>query len=136
MRKLLLSAFLFLTSFCAFAQSKEAQIIALEKHWTLLLEKNDTVSLKKIWADNYVVNNAAGKIVSVNDILKIMRSGHVFPKVERNIEKITFNEDLAIVMGGEIEFGKNGEKKIRRFTNIWKSTPKGWRLIARQATGG
>lgn len=124
-------------SIAVFAQSadRETEIRNLEKHWTMLLEKNDTTALKKIWSEDYLVNNAKGKIVTVRHILDIIKSGHVFPKVERNIERISFSSDMAVVMGAETEYGKDGSKINRRFTNLWISTPTGWRLLARQATG-
>ncbi len=128
---------IFLTSHYVFSQNtqKENEIRELEKEWTMLLEKVDTTALKSIWTENYVVNNAAGRIVTVSDILALLQSGHIFPKVDRYIEKITFNNDLAVVMGREIEHGKDGDEKNRRFTNIWIQTKDGWKLVARQATG-
>lgn len=114
--------------------SKEATLLKLEKEWTMLLDKGDTSALKNIWTENYVVNNAAGKIVSVKDILNLMKSGHIFPKVERQVEKITFNGPLAIVMGSEVQYSNDGTEKQRRFTNVWTETKDGWKLVARQAT--
>lgn len=136
--KLFLSLFsiLFLSSkLMAQTQTKEQEIRKLEKEWTLLLDKNDTTALKSIWTENYVVNNAMGKIVSVKDILALIKNGHVFPKVDRIVEKITFQDNLAIVMGNEKEYGKDGKIKNRRFTNIWVTKKGGWKLVARQATG-
>jgi len=114
---------------------QEKEIRRLEKHWTALLDKNDTTALKAIWTENYVVNNAMGKIVTVRDILNLIKSGHKFPKVERQVEKITFNDNIAVVMGSEIEYGKDGSRKNRRFTNVWIDANRQWKLIARQATG-
>lgn len=118
-----------------FCQDRKNVILELEKKWTQLLESNDTTALKEIWSDDYVVNNAAGKIVNVRNILNLIKSGHQFPKVERKVEKITFNDDIAIVMGGEVEYGAGGKIRNRRFTNIWKDDGGRWKLIARQATG-
>lgn len=126
---------LFCVSIYAQTSDKEQVILNLEKEWTAVLDKNDTITLKKYWTDDYVVNNATGKVVSVKDILALLASGHKFPKVERNVERITFNGDLAVVMGSEIEYGKDGEKKNRRFTNVWRETADGWKLVARQANG-
>lgn len=136
--KLFLSfvSFLFLSSnLMAQTKTKENQIRKLEKEWTTLLDKKDTTALKSIWTENYVVNNAMGKIVNVNDILALIKRGHVFPKVDRVVEKITFQDDLAIVMGSEQEHSKDGKIKNRRFTNIWMVKQDSWKLVARQATG-
>jgi len=99
------------------------------------LGQNDTTALKAIWTENYVVNNAMGKIVTVQDILNLIKSGHKFPKVERQVEKITFNNNIAVTMGSEIEYRDDGSRKSRRFTNVWIDTNHQWKLIARQATG-
>ncbi len=124
----------------AFGQSSdELEIKQLEKHWTELLDKGDTTSLLRIWSENYVVNNPNGKIVTPKEIVALMRSGHKFPKVERIIEKITFNQDIAIVMGKELQQPANMTPNhedwiLRRFTNVWIKTKEGWQLAARQST--
>ena len=134
-----LISFLLLTTL-AFGQSNdEQQIRRLEKHWTELLDNGDTTSLLKIWSKDYVVNNPNGKIVTPSEIVALMKSGHKFPKVERIIEKITFNQDIAIVMGKELQqpanLTTNHEEWIqRRFTNVWIKTENGWQLAARQSS--
>jgi 5'(3')-deoxyribonucleotidase len=137
--KLTLFSFLFITTLAIGQSSDEVEIRRLEKHWTELLEKGDTTSLLKIWSKEYVVNNPNGKIVTPKEIVAIMKSGHVFPNVERIIEKITFNQDIAIVMGKELQqpanMTNNKEEWIpRRFTNVWISSEKGWQLTARQSS--
>jgi len=58
---------------------------------------------------------------------------------ERNIEKITFNENVAIVMGGETIKPQGqqinaGKTVSRRFTHVWLYKNNQWSIIARQAT--
>ena len=129
-----------LVSTLAFGQSDdEMEIRELEKHWTELLDKGDTTSLLEIWSENYVVNNPNGKIVTPKDIVALMKSGHKFPAVQRIIENITFNQDIAIVMSKELQqpanMTPNHEEWIqRRFTNVWIKTKNGWQLAARQSS--
>ncbi|MCY1722468.1 nuclear transport factor 2 family protein [Prolixibacteraceae bacterium Z1-6] len=124
----------------AFGQlNDEMKIRQLEKHWTELLDKGDTTSLLEIWSENYVVNNPNGKIVTPKEIVALMKSGHKFPAVERIIEKITFNQDIAIVMGKELQqpgsmTPNHDDWMPRRFTNVWIKTKEGWKLAARQST--
>jgi len=128
------------TSIVAFAQSSdELQIRQLEKHWTQLLDQEDTTALLKIWAKDYVVNNPNGKIVTPKEIVTLMKNGHKFPAIERIIEKITFNQNIAIVMGKELQQPENmitnKEEWIpRRFTNVWIKSEHGWQLAARQSS--
>lgn len=132
--------FLFLTTSFLFGQSKdEMEIRRLEKYWTELLDKGDTASLLEIWSPDYVVNNTKGKIVTPKEIIALMNSGHKFPAVERIIEKITFNDNIAVVMGKELQQPPNmtvdqKEWIPRRFTNVWIATENGWRLAARQSS--
>ncbi len=131
-------SFILLTTL-AFGQSDdEKEIRFLEKHWTELLDQGDTTALLKIWSDTYVVNNPNGKIVTPNDIIALMKSGHTFPLVERIIEKITFNQNMAIVMGKELQQPENKTTNQkdwipRRFTNVWIKTGNDWQLAARQS---
>lgn len=128
------------TSFDAFAQSDdEIQIRKLEKDWTQLLDQGDTTALLKIWTKDYVVNNPNGKIVTPKEIIALMKNGHKFASVERIIEKITFNQNIAIVMGKELQQPSNmTENKAewipRRFTNVWVKSESGWQLAARQSS--
>jgi ketosteroid isomerase-like protein len=117
----------------------EQEIRRLEKYWTELLDKGDTTSLLKIWSKDYVVNNPYGKIVTPKDIIALMKSGHKFPTVTRIIENITFNQNIAIVMGKELQqpadMVTNQEEWIpRRFTNVWIRSENGWQLAARQSS--
>ena len=129
-----------LISTLTFGQSNDEQEIRrLEKHWTELLNKGDTISLLKTWSKNYVVNNPNGEIVTPEKIVALMKSGHKFPSVERIIEKITFNQNIAIVMGKEMQQPANMTSKKeewipRRFTNVWIKSEMGWQLLARQSS--
>ena len=136
---LFLISFIFLTTL-AFGQSNDEQEIRrLEKHWTQLLDNGDTASLLEIWSKDYVVNNPNGEIVTPEKIVALMKSGHKFPKVERIIEKITFNQNIAIVMGKELQqpasmTTKQEEWIPRRFTNVWIWSENGWQMAARQSS--
>jgi hypothetical protein len=86
-----------------------------------------------------VVNNPNGKIVTSKEIVALMKSGHKFPEVERIIEEITFNQNIAIVMGKELQQPADKttirEKWIpRRFTNVWIKAENGWQLASRQSS--
>ena len=69
-----------------------------------------------------------------------MRLGYVdLDSFERYIEKITFINNIAVVMGYDVVYpsGKMpdaGKKVKRRYTNIWMKSNSTWQLVARQAT--
>ena len=134
-----LICFVFISTLASGQSNDEQEIRRLEKHWTELLDKGDTTSLLKIWSKDYVVNNPNGKIVTPKDIIALMKSGHRFPTVRRIIEKITFNQNIAIVMGKELQHPANmvanqDEWIPRRFTNGWIRSENGWQLAARQSS--
>jgi ketosteroid isomerase-like protein len=134
-----LVSFVFLALVSSSQSNDEQEIRELEKYWTELLDKGDTTSLLKIWSEDYVVNNPNGEIVTPEKIVALMRGGHKFPKVERIIEKITFTQNVAVVMGKELQqpanLTKNKEEWIpRRFTNVWIRADNSWQLIARQSS--
>ena len=141
-----------LTSSCAFlfiiisgstlAQDpREAEIRRLEQLERESVMKGDSASLfDKLWSPNMVINTPANVVGTVQGTQAMFRSGGLnYLSFERNIEKITFNENIAIVMGGEVikPQGKQvnaGKTVSRRFTNIWKYSGSSWSIIARQAT--
>jgi len=136
---IILTLVAFIATLAVGQSNDELEIRGLEKHWTELLNKGDTTALLKIWSENYVVNNPYGNIVTPKDIIALMKSGHKFPAVERFIENITFNQNIAIVMGKELQqpadMATNQDEWIpRRFTNIWIKSDSGWQLAGRQSS--
>ena len=68
-----------------------------------------------------------------------MKSGHQFPRVERMIEKITIDGNVAIVMGKELQQPSLKVTHLndwfpRIFTNIWLKKGKRGQLAGRQST--
>lgn len=131
-------------SFCGhylFAQSSvvETEIKKLEASEVQAVLAKDTITLKKLWDKDYVVNNPENKIVPAKSnsvdrpVLQKQRTSFT-----REVQKITVNGDIAISMGKEIVVSiddtQNTEKTIeRRYTNIWMKKDGFWKLIARHA---
>ena len=135
--------FLLSITLSSFAQSSDEILIRkLEQEGTEAFLKSDTIFLKKMWHPDYVVRNPFNKIVGVKEIMgliKVMKITQV--QFESIIDKITINEDIAIVMGHDepnVKTAKEGVanevKSQRIFTNIWRKQNGNWRMIARQAT--
>lgn len=87
-----------------------------------------------------VINTPANVVGTVEGTKTIFRAGGLrYLSFERTIENITFNKDIAIVMGGEVikPQGKQpnaGKTVSRRFTHVWVFANNSWSIIARQAT--
>jgi hypothetical protein len=123
--------------------SDEATIRQLDSLEIDAFLKNDTTTMTtKIWAKDYVVMNPFNNILTVKDVLKLMSNQKITQiPFKRTIEKITFANNIAFVMGIEIPDVSKAAAGVpksvsspRRFTNVWTKYPEGWRLTGRQAT--
>jgi hypothetical protein len=94
----------------------------------------------KIWSPTMIVNTPANVVGTVKGTKAHFRSGDLnYLSFDRNIEKVTFNDNVAVVMGGEIIRPQGhqvnaGKTVSRRFTHVWLYKNKQWSIIARQAT--
>jgi hypothetical protein len=126
----------------AFAQDpREAEIRRLEDlERTSVLKSDSAVLYNKIWAATMIVNTPANVVGTVEGTKAHLRSGGLsYLSFERTIEKIAFNDNVAIVMGGEVikpqKAQPNAGKTVtRRFTHVWLNKNNSWSIIARQAT--
>ena len=126
----------------AFAQDpREVDIRRMENLERESVLKGDSMALfDKIWSPNMIVNTPANIVGTVEGTKAHMRAGDLnYLSFERNIEKITFNDNVAIVMGGEVIKPQGhqvnaGKTVSRRFTHVWLYKNNQWSLIARQAT--
>lgn len=111
---------------------------ALERESVL---KGDSLALfDKIWSPKMIVNTPANVVGTVEGTKEHFRSGNLnYLSFERTIEMISFNDKVAVVMGGEVirPQGKQmnaGKVVTRRFTHVWLYSNNSWSIIARQAT--
>ena len=130
-----------------FAQKKnvqdlrQAEIRRLENvEKDAVMRGDSAVLFNNLWSPEMIVNTPANRIGTVEGTKMQLRSGKLkYLSFDRNIEKITFNDNLAIVMGEEKikpqgDQDNAGKLVTRRFTNVWKYENKRWSIIARQAT--
>src|SRR6267378_2072368 len=121
-------------SYIVFAQDqREAEIRRLENLERESVLKGDSAALfDKIWSPSMVVNTPANVVGTVEGTKALLRSGNLnYLSFERNIEKITFTDNVAIVMGGETikpqgQQVNAGKTVSRRFTNVWMHKNNSW----------
>lgn len=131
-----------LTHSLVFSQDQRETLIRQleQKEREAVLRTDSTTLFDTLWATNMVVNTPANRVGTVEGTKMQLRTGKLhYLSFERNIEKVTFNDNLAIVMGEEKLKPQGaqdnaGKLVTRRFTNIWKYKKKRWQIIARQAT--
>lgn len=121
--------------------AREAEIRRLETLERESVLKGDSLALfDKIWSPAMIVNTPANIVGTVEGTKAHLRSGGLnYLSFERNIEKISFNDNVAIVMGGEMikpqgQQPNAGKTVSRRFTHVWLFKNNSWSIIARQAT--
>jgi ketosteroid isomerase-like protein len=144
MKKVRLLVLIIITVFvhvaCIAQQSDEALIRRLENEERTAILKGDTTMLYRLMSSKIVVHNPENTVINLKQIMQRIKSGKInYASLERQIEKITFIGDAAIVMGKEILVPKgetqNANKMVtRRFTNFWMKENDVWKLSARQAT--
>src|SRR6187399_459580 len=103
-----------------------------------VLEK-DTITLKKLWDKEYVVNNPDNKVVLAipnsvfSPVLNKPRTSFT-----REVEHITIRGNIAFSMGNETiipggDLPKSRQTVKRRYTNVWMKVDGSWKLVARHA---
>ena len=141
MKKLIITPLtLLILSFVYAQNTAENEIRKLDNDQKEAYFKKDTLALFKLFSPGVIVHGPSNKIETLEDLLvRIRKGGSNRDYYERIIEKITFADNIAIVMGGETikptGIATNAGKTVkRRFTNIWMKNEKNWQLVARQST--
>ena len=121
-------------------QNNETEIRNLEKMEGEAFVKKDTAALFHLFSPQLVVNTPLNRVATLEDIKRLLRIGKIdLTSSGKNIEKITFINNMAVVMGQDIikpQGVMEGAGKIvtRRYTDVWIKEESGWKLTVRQAT--
>lgn len=116
-------------------ENLEDQIRNLEMKENEALMNLDTTTLYALWSPDLVVNTCENNIQTLADLnTKISNSRVKEIQGERVIERISINENVAVVMGHEIREITQETKGTSnsRFTDMWLKGANGWKLTARQ----
>lgn len=126
-------------------QADVAAVRKIEELSLIAMGTQDTLFMYKYVSPDYVVMNPNQKIHGFKGLLELLamwkksnaEMNVTQPHIEHVIEKITINEDIAIVMGQDVpdEGVTNPDGKPmnkRAYTNIYRRNKKSWQLIARQ----
>ena len=139
--KLISAAIFLLSSNCLFAQQNpETEIRNLEELEGQSWVKKDTTTLYQLFSPELIVNTPLNRVASLEIVKRLTRSGKIDVSYSKKlIEKITFINDMAVVMGQDIIKPQGGMQDAgktvtRSYTDVWAKTDNKWRLIIRQAT--
>ncbi|MBL7814161.1 MAG: nuclear transport factor 2 family protein [Saprospiraceae bacterium] len=118
------------------ASVAEATIRDLDAQEAKAIVEKNYATLEKLWSPNLMVNNPRNAISESAEAVKKALMNNLIDHVllQRNIEKVSLNNDIIVTMGNEIVQDKPNEPQyLRRFTNIWMLQNGEWRLTYRHA---
>jgi len=114
----------------------EQQILALHEAGDRALMSADLVVLARIFADDYVQYNEAGKAFTKQDVLENFRSGAIrYPSIVSTGRQIRVFGDTAIVHGAESdEVESEGKRFSVRYVylDVLRKQNGEWKLVASQ----
>lgn len=127
------------------AQADEAAVRKIEELSVIAMNTQDTLFMHQYVSPDYVVMNPNQKIHGFKGLIELSaiwkkknaEMKGTPPHIEHVIEKITINQDIAIVMGQDVPdvTATTPDSKLmskRVYTNIYRRYKKSWQLIARQ----
>lgn len=116
-----------------------AQIKILEALQTKAILESDTITLAKIWAEDFHVNNPSNMVVNRSQVFQRIKNTFIkYSTYTQEPEYYGVFGDVVVVMGKEIvvPIGDNPDKGktiIRRYTDVYKNINGEWKEIARHA---
>ena len=139
---LLTAVLIFIIPGLVLAQAKhsnavEQEIRKLEEEQVDALLRDDVATIKRNWAEDYVVNNPFNEVVDARQ--GPIQAGTLrYSSFIQEIERVLIRGEVVIVMGRETVVPKgtspdSGKTINRRFTNIWMKRKGKWLLTARHA---
>lgn len=119
---------------------REGEIRKIDQAEADAILRNDAAAAEALYADDIVVNNPRYTVTNGKQaLIALIKTGNIhYSSFVREIEKITLQGEMAIVMGKEtVKPDGNapgaGQTILRRFTNIWLKRNSKWLLTARHA---
>ncbi len=117
-------------------QNDEQQILALHEAGDRALMTADLAELARIFADDYVQYNEAGKAFTKQDVLNNFRTGAIrYPSIVSTSRRIRVFGDTAVMHGSESdEVEVNGKRSAVRYVylDVLRKRSGEWKLVASQ----
>jgi ketosteroid isomerase-like protein len=118
----------------------EAVIRSLEKQVTASVLRRDTVALRSLWSEHFMVNSPRNMVApDRKTVFDLMDRGIIhYAFFKSTIEHLRVEGGLAVVMGSEtVRPAGNaplaGQTVQRRFTHFWRKEGDRWLVLARHA---
>jgi hypothetical protein len=114
-----------------------SEITEIESKRADAIERHDLSYFFSLFSREFIGTNPFNKVVDKEEVFELFQKGIAgnVSSYKVDIEKISFINSLAVVMGREILRPSASSKTInRRFTNIWLKNGEGWQITVRHAS--
>ncbi|HME38960.1 MAG TPA: nuclear transport factor 2 family protein [Steroidobacteraceae bacterium] len=113
-------------------------LVALEQKWIEALQRADTQTLSKLWAQDYVDTDETGHRSSKSEVFQVLKSGALkLRKLQLADMKVYVYGDAAIVTGAGLQDGDfEGQRVAAKvvFTDTFVRRGNDWIAVASQRT--
>lgn len=120
------------------SSDEKATVAALDEQYQLAVKRNDTATMDRILADDFVLVTGSGKVYSKADLLKESGSGeYVYEHQEDTERNVRVWGDTAVVTAKLWEKGTDRGTPFDHtvwFSDVYIRTPHGWRYIFGQSS--
>lgn len=118
----------------------EQTVRQLDDRERVAVLNRDKAAVDLLWSDRFTVNAPNNQVaVGKSAVMALFDQGFIdYTQFDRSIESVRVDGDAVVIMGSEtVRPIRNapfaGKTVNRRFTNVWKLEPVGWRLLYRHA---
>ena len=119
-----------------FAQSDSIRLIVLNQDIDNAVVKQDSLSLKKWYADDFVFSHGSGKVEGKTDWLKSVAKGNFISRKHDSVT-VELHPAIAVVKGKLSIQKKNADKTDRyhlKYIRVYAIRNKEWQLISHSTT--
>lgn len=121
------------------AADTEAQVRDLEQQQAAAALAGDRAALLTIFAPQFRMISPVGGVATRDELLGILTGGNPpYRAATYDTETLDIYGDVVVTTGTEaVEYGpgaQEGQKQLRRVTQIWQRNGDSWWLVLRQAT--
>jgi hypothetical protein len=118
----------------------EQTVRALDDRERVAALNRDKAALDLLWSDRFTVNAPNNQVLVGKPAVMARIDQGMMDRIQfdRSVESVRVDGDVVVIMGLEtLRPVRNapfaGKTVSRRFTNVWKREPVGWRLLYRHA---
>jgi hypothetical protein len=114
---------------------EEASLLTADARQLSAVAAADASTIDRISHPNLRVNAPNGRVVTRQDFLQAVGSGHIQNEIaERIPESVTITGDIGVVMGRETGTVAGSATRVnRRYTNVYLRENGAWRMLVRHA---